>query len=138
MSINDPALRGGIEELAKSEGIRDFIFSVLYKLKSCFGIQSFLLLSFACAVQYSRWTPQYVSTVIGSQNIFFVPYFWPLAFMGVRMCLRLLWHALSDQCAIVFTCIHVYEAYDQTCYSHSVISTRNRKLLTSFVPGKSR
>lgn len=58
-----------------SERIRDFIFSVLYNQKSCFGIQSYLLLSFACAVQYSRWTRQYWSTVIGSQNIFFVPFF---------------------------------------------------------------
>ena len=77
-----------------SEWIRDFIFSMLYKQKSCFGIQSYLLLSFACAVQYSRWTRQYWSTVIGSQNIFFRALFWPLAVTGVRMCLRLLWHSV--------------------------------------------
>jgi len=64
VSINDPALRSyGTFARSKvastnwrttSEGIRDFIFSVSYKLKSHFGSQSFLLLSYVCAVQYSR------------------------------------------------------------------------------------
>lgn len=64
VSINDPALwSSGTFARSKvastnwrttSEGIRDFIFSVSYKLKSRFGIQSFLLFSYVCAIEYSR------------------------------------------------------------------------------------